>query len=157
MLTHKELLERLHYDPFTGQFTWLMDSCSRESGSLAGYKNPKGYIIVTVNNFGYRSHRLAWFYMKGIWPTHNIDHIDGDKSNNRFSNLRDVTQQHNTQNQRRVNGKVPGFHFNKTQNRWVIQLYINGKHKHLGSFIDKMECEKECLNLRRKHYDGNII
>lgn len=91
----------LHYDPATGVFTRLKAVTSSKPGQHLGWLDHEGYVRLSVLGHIYRAHRLAWFYMTCQWPSKNIDHIDGVKSNNRFVNLRDVTQSVNLQNQRR--------------------------------------------------------
>ena len=106
ILTLKYLKSVLHYDPLTGQFVCLVDrgryGNSRKAGSIAGFilkgKNYKPYAFVKVLGFSYRAHRLAWFYMTGNWPKEQIDHINLNKSDNRWINLREATQKQNSAN-----------------------------------------------------------
>ena len=97
MLKHSRLLEVLHYDPLSGVFTWRVSRNQVEVGAVAGHKNTedKDFIRITVDGRFYLAHRLAWFYMKKRWPRKQIDHRDGDQSNNRFDNLRQATGQQN--------------------------------------------------------------
>ena len=95
------LQERFAYAPLTGVFT------SRKTGKMVGVRpNDRGYATISFNGKTCRAHRVAWFYMSGEWPTGDIDHIDGDKLNNRWSNLRDVDHLTNTQNRRVVHSKT---------------------------------------------------
>lgn len=89
-LSHETLCERLSYNPETGQFTRL----SGWSGKKVGRPNASGHIQISINNVRFQAHRLAWFYVHKAWPR-QIHHIDHDPSNNRISNLMEVTTAEN--------------------------------------------------------------
>lgn len=107
-LTQEQLKEAVLYDEETGTFTLLKGSHKRDIGDKAEYE--KGaYRILSIPGMGgagrgqYKSHRAVWLYMTGHWPVGDIDHIDGDGLNNRFTNLREVSRSINCRNQiRRV-------------------------------------------------------
>lgn len=100
MLTQERLKHLLHYDLETGLWTWNNPNprSGREAGELAGGMTTGGYWRVVVDCQTYRSGRLAWFYMTGEWPTYEIDHIDHDRCNDRWANLRSVDQLQNLRN-----------------------------------------------------------
>lgn len=155
-LTQARLKELLHYDPLTGIFTRKISTNNRfKVGDIAGYKNKQGYIIIRIDGKGYRAHRLAWCYIEGYFPEHHVDHINRNPSDNRFSNLRHVTNQcnlRNTGNFKHNNSGVKGICWNKDKNKWLAQIKINGKIKYLGRYSDFTEAvfhryEAEiCLN-----------
>jgi hypothetical protein len=98
-LTAERVRELLLYDPETGLFTWRIAVGDRyQAGTPAGSFTHKGYRSIYIGGFNYPAHRLAWLYVTGQWPTKDIDHIDQDKANNRFANLRDVSRSANMQN-----------------------------------------------------------
>jgi len=86
---HQELMEILAYDPDSGVFTWLQKpNRNIVIGSHAGWVGPDGYFRVGINGKKLLAHRLAWLYMTGWLPRNSIDHINGRRDDNRWSNLR---------------------------------------------------------------------
>src|SRR5690554_1763211 len=99
MITQSDLHEVLNYCPDTGVLTWKKQLAPRgRIGSIAGCAEKKGRsagrVSIRIHGKLYLAHRLAWFYVHGEWPE-LIDHIDGDPSNNRLSNLRRATKAQN--------------------------------------------------------------
>ena len=156
-LTQEYLKECLHYDPNTGIFTWkvrpvshfedgvrhtVMDICSRWNikhvNTIAGSKDSKGYIVITINNKPYKAHRLSWLYTYGYFPENKIDHFDRDKSNNRIINLRevgDVCSVQNTGISKNNTSGVKGVSWCKECQKWQARISIHGKRKNLGFFL----------------------
>jgi len=96
-----------------------------------------GYIRIRVKGKRYRAHRLAWFYVHGIWPTNQIDHINGNKEDNRIANLRDVPQTHNQWNSFRRRDNTSGYkgvRWHKASKKWSTSIRINGKNEWLGTY-----------------------
>ena len=89
-LTLERLKTLLHYDPETGLWTWRVNKGRVKAGSIAGCST-RGYWVLRVDQHNYLSHILAWFYMTGEWPEHEVDHRDLDKGNNHWDNLRPAT------------------------------------------------------------------
>jgi citrate synthase len=90
-LTAEELRRVLHYDPDTGIFTWKVTLSNRNpAGKKAGCIDHYGYIMMSIHGKRYKAHRLAWLYMTGAWPTNQIDHKFNNRSDNRFSELREA-------------------------------------------------------------------
>jgi hypothetical protein len=137
MLTLDRLRELLHYNPETGVFTRKTGSRAFKVGEEAGYVNTDGYRRLMIEWKRYQAHRLAWLYMTGDWPTKEIDHINGDKSDNRFSNLRQASSAENSRNVKRHVDNASGFKgicFHKYSGRWMARIKTDGKCKSLGYF-----------------------
>jgi len=140
-ITAQRLRELLHYNPETGVFTWLVlpKKAWVKPGSIAGGIGGFGYTTIKINGTGYRASRLAWLYMTGEWPEHHIDHVDRDRSNNRWSNLRSATVKQNHEN-RNVYAKSESGHSGvtldrtRTPVRWLARIKHNGVHMHIGRF-----------------------
>jgi hypothetical protein len=137
-LTHARLLQVLRYDPDTGLFWWLERAPKRNLSKPAGSTNSgELYVRIGIDGQYYRAHRLAWYYMTGAWPTHEVDHEDRNKKNNKWLNLRPATHKQNAENTAvRSHSKsgVKGVHYDSSRGLW--QAYINhfGTRRHLGRF-----------------------
>ena len=124
--TIEELRELLKYDPLTGQIKWLRrDSQRTRMNSIAGTQDKWGYIKINVKRTIYRAHRLAWALQTGSWPTEDIDHKNGIRNDNRWSNLRLATRSQNCMNSQRRHDNTSG-HKNvswcKIYNKWVARV-----------------------------------
>jgi hypothetical protein len=147
-LTLSRLYDVLEYDRHVGVFTWkrrpgdeptTMTWNVRFSGKRAGTVNRIiGYRTLTVDYEHYYEHRLAWFYMTGEWPTHQIDHRNGDRTDNRFVTLRLATAQQNRFNMkpRGNNSGVKGVCWRKDIQKWSARIQCSGKVIYLGVFDD---------------------
>ena len=88
-LTAARLRELLQYDPETGVFTRLVKTSNGiKVGDVAGTADARGYILIRVDGWLHLAHRLAWLHMTCEWPKGMIDHINGVRDDNRWSNLR---------------------------------------------------------------------
>lgn len=137
-LTQSRLKELLHYNPDTGLFTWKVSLSKRvKVGDIAGtVKNP-GYLRIRIDGKPYYAHRLAWLYVYGAWPKDQIDHINGERTDNRICNLREATNAENQQNRKKQINNVsgyPGVYWNKSGQKWQARIKINSKTKYLGLF-----------------------
>lgn len=139
-ITQEELKNILHYDPVTGDFTWIVRQSQRTpAGSKAGcIRNTDGYRSISIGKKKYNAHRLAWLYMTGQWPKKIIDHIDGNPSNNAFENLREANFSQNCAN--RIYGKRSigrGVRLNRPSRTKPYSAIIShdDKHIYLGSFM----------------------
>lgn len=135
-LTQEFLHQVLSYDKETGEWRWKVQLSWRAPiGEIAGTINGLGYIVISIGGMRYLAHRLAWFYVNGVWPDNEIDHRDLDKSNCKWYNLREATHLQNMQNVRKRSHNASGFKgVTKKRNRWIARIKINGKVTNLGCF-----------------------
>jgi hypothetical protein len=140
-LTQQALKEIITYDHETGIFRWInmRRGWADLSGKKAGYKEVKGYIVIQINEFQYKAHRLAWLYFYGAWPSNQIDHINGDKTNNQICNLREATTIENCRNTGAKSTNTSGFKGvfyikQRAKRPWQASVCIKGKMIYLGSF-----------------------
>ncbi len=142
-LTQEYLKSVLDYEEDTGFFTWIKAPKNHAFilGRTAGRISNFGYVQIKINGVMYSAHRLAWLYVYGKFPDKNIDHIDGCKTNNAISNLRDVSNRKNQMNQwRHRNGRLPGCR--PRQGVWEARAGLKGVSHYLGRF----KTEKEAFN-----------
>jgi hypothetical protein len=141
-ISAERLRQLLHYDHETGIFTWKVSIKARTyPGKIAGCKDTYGYIKICIDQNQCRAHRLAWLYMTGEWPAHSIDHIDGDKSNNAWSNLRIAIHSDNISNQKLSAANTIGYkgiHLHSS-GKWRAQISAKKKKIHLGYFATKQD------------------
>jgi len=132
--TQEELQELFDYIPFTGEFFRRVGvrGINGKAGSSAGTMTYQGYLTISIRQVTYRAHHLAWLYVHGYWPT-MLDHKNGNRADNRISNLREATSEDNNRNRICVN--TTGFKgVTKVGKRWKARTEIGGKIKHLGTF-----------------------
>lgn len=161
MITQERLKYLLTYNPSTGVFIRAVARRGNALGSLAGTtresKNGKRYRLIYLDSIQYYEHRLAWLYAYGVFPSEEVDHINGDGTDNRIGNLRDVTKNENCKNLRlRADNRsgVCGLFFIAESGRWRVAIVANGKNKHIGCYKDKFEAicaRKSAENKYRYH------
>ncbi len=156
MLSVAELKNSLSYNKDTGLFTWLaVRPYGRyKVGDIAGYTEKRDrYVRITLNLTVYSAHRLAWFYVYGEMPN-VVDHIDGDRSNNRIENLKNGTNLANSKNQKKnKNNKsgMSGVHLNKRDSKWYVTVSVLGKKHFLGSFNELDDAVKKRIDYNAKN------
>ena len=165
-VTADELRTLFRYDPETGHFVRLVSVGLRcKAGRIAGCKTVRGNWAITINYKTYAAHRLAWLYMTGQWPENEIDHIDGNATNNCFSNLREATSAENKQN-RRVARKdnSHGFigvykHGSRKDGRdmWRARIQVDGHTKHIGCFDTPEQAHAEYVKTKRELHPFNTL
>lgn len=152
MVSVDRLKQLLHYNRRTGLFRWkVRRSTSSPAGSIAGRTESKGYTQIGVDGTRYMAHRLAWLWCKGeISDALVIDHINGDRQDNRIENLRAVSFTENLHYHRRVHpfsrSQLLGVSYNVKNaacgKPWVARIQRFGKRVTLGSFESPEEAHK---------------
>lgn len=157
MLTADRARELLTYDPETGVFAWRVSRPGAASGTVAGTRTGQGYIQLSIDGKRYRANRVAWLMTTGEWPEGVVDHRDGDRSNNRWANLRDTTQTVNAQNRRRSRGSLGLLGVTRSRGRFQAQIKAEGRHLHLGRFDTAEEAQEAYLAAKRLLHDGCTV
>jgi hypothetical protein len=140
--TREYVMDRLSYDPDTGEFRWRTAGNNRTKvGSVAGHVGPEGYLRISLDGKRIMAHRLAWLIYHGEWPGSFIDHVDENKLNNRISNLRQATKSQNTMNIARRSDNSTGhrgIYYSNNPNRvkkYIAQIAVDGRQKTIGYFM----------------------
>jgi hypothetical protein len=127
----------LSYDPATGEFKWIGRLGTKAViGSVAGTVSPKGYRVIFVKGQGYMAHRLAWLFITGSEPEDQIDHINGNRDDNRACNLRSVNNAVNCRNKaqptRNNKSGIRGVH--ERNGKYVAAIGFEGRKMVLGNY-----------------------
>lgn len=147
MLSFRErAMSLVSYEPETGLFRWKdrrnsYGGCVNR-GDIAGTVHRDGYIVINFSGRLWRAHRLAYLFMTGDVPPKgmDMDHINGDRADNRWVNLRTATRSQNNYNMRRtklnVSG-VKGVSWVAERGQWLARITVEGRKIHLGQFDEK--------------------
>ena len=167
-LTQEYVKSRLDYK--NGCFYWKKKSicrgCDRTfnirySNKRAGSIKADGYreigIQVKGRNHKFYEHRLIWFWHHGKWPKDEIDHINGNRADNRIENLREVTHMENQKNQKVYKNSTSGLmgvSWIKSYGKWHAYIQINYKHFNLGWYYDFFEacCVRKSAERRNEFH-----
>jgi hypothetical protein len=126
------------------------------AGQLAGSHKPT-YAVVKISNNPYKLHRVI-FMMHHGYCAENIDHINGNKHDNRIENLRSATQAENKRNKAldaRNKSGIKGVYWHYKAKKWIAKIRLNGKNKHLGTFSD-LSLAQEFMELAREMVHGKF-
>lgn len=152
-LTVERVRELLDYNPDTGDFHW--------KPRPAGHKRKSGYVSIHIDGCEIKAHQLAWFLTTGEWPETLIDHINGDPSDNRISNLRDGTAKLNAENMRRAaarsRSKLLGVTWHEKNAKWQAEISVSGKKHYLGTYDTPEEAHQAYLEAKRRMHEGCTI
>lgn len=152
-LTQEYLKQIVAYDHETGAFFWTGVKKFTTSGSAAGTLKTNGYLSICIDYRLYQAHRLAWLYFYGSEAIGYVDHINGNRSDNRIANLRDVSQVVNMHNVYLPNTNnrsgFRGVYWAADQQRFLARINICGKVKHIGSFLNPEDASRAYLEAKR--------
>ncbi len=144
-LTVEKAKSLFRYDESTGLLSWRYRKGKKVPRNLAaGYIDSEGYRVVRADGVNYRAHRIVWLMSFGRWPTHMLDHVNGDRADNRLSNLREATNSQNQMNKKRQARGASGYKgVAIIRRRGRIQyrpgVTLNGKHRVFGYYDDPRE------------------
>ena len=144
------------FDYRDGELYWKISLAYKiKIGNKAGSLNGRGYLNTKIKGRLYRNHRIIFLYHHGYLPK-CIDHIDGNKINNRIENLREATISQNICNARtradNTSG-VKGVSWHKQTKKWIVQLQVKNKAKYFGLYHD-IEVAKFIAETMRNKYHG---
>lgn len=158
ILSHNRLIELLHYNIDTGIFTWKKQKGKNKPGDVVKRVSDTGYNIVMLDRKLYKAHKLALYYVYGIYPDKSVDHINGIKTDNRFDNLRLATKSENAFNMKlKVNNTsgVKGVSWRTDRNKWRVYIKVNGIYESFGHF-STLEEAREVAYTARQHRHGEF-
>lgn len=147
-ITQQRVKELFEYDLEQGILYWKTKVGLKKAGTLSC----NGYWIIMADKKRYQAHRLMWLYVKGYLPKYDIDHIDGNKLNNSFFNLRECSRAENRQNitaNRKNKLGVLGVSMNKI-GKYVAQIQVNGNKHHLGTYVTLDEAKNAYAEAKKK-------
>lgn len=154
-ITQEELKSKLCYDPLTGVFTWIARNTNKtKPGDQVGCLDGAGCVNIWVHGKSYRAHRLAFLWIEGYFPENEVDHINRNKADNRWCNLREVSTQCNSRNRgvRKTNSSgVTGVYPHGKLSKWVSQITENGKSHFLGQFKNFEDAVKARWEAEKKY------
>jgi hypothetical protein len=140
---YTELKQDLEYNPDTGEFRWLRYVSPTCSLSWFKGKITNGYYCIGYKGKTWRAHRLAWLLMTGDFPLKEIDHLDRDRGNNKWENLRDTSRTLNQYNKNKCKNKYtsmyPGVRLHKPSGKYTATVCYKNQKYHVGYYT----CEKE--------------
>lgn len=143
-ITREEVLENLSYDPTTGIFRWAKARQKIQVGDIAG-SIENGYVRIRLNLRKYAAHRLAFLFMTGKLPR-VVDHINGNPSDNRWCNLRSVSQKENLRNRKPRKTKSGVVGVTREAGRWRARIHTDSGRVNIGvydTFADAVAARKK--------------
>ncbi len=156
-ITVSRLREMLDYDPMTGVFTWrVRRNQNVPAGCVAGSYQTSGYLQIRIDRVKQEAHCLAWLYMTGEWPQHELDHINRIKDDNRWGNLRASTRSLNLLNQTAAmsNNSVGFLGVSRRGKRYIARLKVRGRSTFLGLFDQPETAHAAYVEAKRQALEG---
>lgn len=155
-VTPERMRQYLEYDSRSGLFYWKKSKGRAKKGKQAGNLNHYGYVMIMIDGIRRGAHQLAWLWCTGSWPVDEIDHINGDKQDNRISNLREADRFGNTRNARiksisRVGLKGVLRHKGRGK-PYMARIKVNKKNIYLGLFDTPELAHQAYCEASKKHY-----
>lgn len=163
-LTYEDISPLLNYEPSTGVITWKVNRRPRiVAGQVAGSRTKGGYIAICILGKKLFAHRLAWLLSTKSWPAEYIDHINGQRDDNRIQNLRQATKGMNNQNLRistKANKSCGLLGVTWNRGRWTAQITcreLGISKKNLGRFDSPEEAHQAYIKAKRELHKGCML
>jgi hypothetical protein len=155
-LTQDRLKELLRYDSNTGIFIWLKSSNGRiKVGDIAGTINNNYYCRIMIDNKRYYAHKLVWLYVYGELPDLIVDHINGNRNDNRVANLRLAARSQNNMNSKKRTNNLKGTSYHKRDKVWHSEIRFENNRLYLGTF-ETQEAAHEAYKIASIKYHGEF-
>lgn len=155
IITREQVLEVLKYEPSKGFLYWRNCKGRKNPNVPAGSWMRNGYRNIKISGGQYLVHRIIWLIETGEWPENQLDHIDMNKSNNRFSNLRQATTSQNNANREKYKNNASGYKgviWHKHTRKWRAAIGVNGKSTYLGIYDSPEEAARIYDRAALEHY-----
>lgn len=153
----KRLRELLEYSPESGVFTWLVSPARQvKRGAVAGNVERSGYRRIRLDGVLYRAARLAWLYVHGEWPSGEVDHVNHQRSDDRISNLRDVSHRTNCHNPAGpfAHGSTGKLGAHRNGRRFAAKIVVDGRSVWLGRHVTPDAASAAYDAAKRQLHDG---
>jgi hypothetical protein len=150
-----QTLAKEFFEHRDGVLYWKKQTSTRViAGSKAGRVDTNGYVIIGLNRKRYKAHRIIFLMLNGYVPP-ILDHIDGNRSNNKIKNLRAATVSQNLQNSKTYKSNtsgIKGVSWEKDRNKWKVQIMLRGKNKVIRNLEDLELAELVAIEVRNKYH-----
>jgi len=156
MITAARVRELWDYNEFDGLLRWRTAPCGHRKrvGDIAGWvSKSRGYRKIRLDGQDIQQHRVAWLWIHGEWPSVQLDHINGNRTDNRLVNLREATSSQNKMNvpiKRNNSSGYKGVSWCRERRKWKAQIQINGKNRMLGRFESPEEAHHVYCNQAKR-------
>lgn len=147
------LLDRFELNHKEGKLYYRTSVNSRgQKGRPAGTVNALGYTQIRIHGRSYLAHRLIFYMTFGRWPG-MLDHVNGNRSDNRASNIRECSPTENLYNSRRPTSNTSGYKgIRLEKGKYAIRMYVNGRPKRFGRTETLQEAVDKLNKIRKEHH-----
>ncbi|WP_017903577.1 HNH endonuclease signature motif containing protein [Pseudomonas asplenii] len=145
------------FEVVDGKLVNRIDRQFAKAGSICGGVNGWGYVHFQYQGHTYKAHRVIWLCVYGNWPG-ELDHINGNRSDNRIENLREVSRQENLRNQKvRTNSSTGAMGVTREGRKWRARIRVDGAFIHLGYFdsIDEAVAARRAANIKYGFHENH--
>jgi len=158
-ITQDKLKEVFSYDPETGEIVYKVDTLRNSVGDIATYHHTGGYENICINTENLLAHRIIFLYMEGYLPDF-VDHINHNRKDNRWVNLRAASRLENNVNtslSKNSATSVNGVSIHKPTNKFRAYINKNYKQIHLGLFdtLEEAIAARDLANKEHNYHENH--